>query len=61
MKSLEQIGKKLIVHGKEVDKKRIAECPCGLSHIFTDVATTRFVDCNCGRRVKLWNRKELML
>lgn len=55
MKTLEDIGKMLITHPQhEEGENRLAKCPCGLSHLFRTKPTTEYVDCNCGKRVRLW-------
>lgn len=57
MKTLERFGKELIVHEGMQKKKKIVICVCSLSHLIDDINTTKYVDCKCGKRVKLCKEK----
>lgn len=58
MKSLEDLGKQVVVHEKySTGSDRTVKCPCGLIHFTKVLPTTRFLDCRCGARVELCNQE----
>ena len=53
MKTLEELARDLVTHKEEGGVIKKVVCSCSHIHIFYKLPTTRYLDCHCGKRVKL--------